>query len=78
MALKSKTGTKVAHINVTEFRTLLQFYSMQASFYNAIGHQRRCEASYVKYVQLVEEVYQRESIEASNAYFLVGVFYYEQ
>ena len=44
------------HSNLTfaEFRWLLQCYGIVASFYNSIGHQKRCESTYVRYVQFVE------------------------
>ncbi len=33
---------------------------------------------YVKYIQLIEKFNNKDSLEASNAYFLVGVYYFEQ
>ena len=33
---------------------------------------------YVKYIQLIEKFSSKDSVEASNAYFLVGVYYFEQ
>jgi hypothetical protein len=48
-----------------------------AAFYNAAGYQVKCEQTYVKYVQYVEKIYGHESLEASNCYFLVGLFYFE-
>lgn len=63
---------------MADFRMLLSILSMQASIYNAIGHQRRCESCYVQYIKLVEAVYSVESIEASNALFYIGVYYFEE
>jgi len=48
-----------------------------AAFYNAAGYQVKCEQAYVKYVQYIEKIYGHESLEASNCYFLVGLFYFE-
>ena len=33
---------------------------------------------YVRYVTLVEDFYEKDSIESGNAYFMVGVYYFEQ
>ena len=33
---------------------------------------------YVKYVSLIEDFYDKDSMEAGNAYFMVGVYYFEQ
>ena len=49
-----------------------------ASFYNAIGMQVQCEKAYVRYVQLIEQFFHGDSLETSNAYFLVGIYYFEQ
>jgi hypothetical protein len=48
-----------------------------ASFYNAIGNEVACEKTYVKYVQLVEKFFLKDSLETSNAYYLIGVYYHE-
>ena len=56
----------------------LQAYGIIASFYNAVGNQEKCESSYVKYIKLIEKFYLQDSLEASNAYFLVGVYYFEE
>lgn len=37
-------------LSFNEYRWLLQCYGLIATFYNAIGHQKRCESAYVKYV----------------------------
>lgn len=49
-----------------------------ASFYNCLGCESKCEQVYTRYVQLVEDFYERESVEAGNAYFMIGVYYFEQ
>jgi hypothetical protein len=56
---------------------MLSAYATIATFYNAIGYQNHCETTYVKYVQWVENFFGRGSIEASNCYFLIGLYYYE-
>ena len=57
---------------------MLQFYALVAAFHDAIGNQKRCEAAYVQYILLTEQLYSSISLESSNAYFLVGVYYFEQ
>lgn len=43
-----------------------------------MNEQKKCENVYVRYVQAIENYYGRESLEVANAYYLVGVFYFEQ
>lgn len=49
-----------------------------AAIQNACGSDVQCEQTYVKYVQLIEKYFNSDSLETSNAYFLVGVYYYEK
>lgn len=56
---------------------MLSAMGMIASFYNCLGRQKNCEEVYVKYVSLIEEFYERDSVEAGNAYFMIGVYYFE-
>ena len=74
--------TKVMRFKQTlafsDYKWLLQAYGVIASFYNSVGNQEKCEASYVKYIKLIERFYHQDSLEASNAYFLVGVYYFEE
>ena len=60
-----------------DFRWVLQSFGLMASFYNAIGMQVQCEKAYVRYIQLVEQFFNNDSLETSNAYFLVGLYYFE-
>lgn len=62
----------------SDYKWMLSAYATIAAFYNAIGYQTECERTYVKYVQWIEQFYGKESLEASNCYFLVGLYYYEQ
>ena len=61
-----------------DFRWVLQSFGLMAAFYNAIGMQVQCEKAYVRYIQLVEQFFSNDSLETSNAYFLVGLYYFEQ
>jgi mannose-1-phosphate guanylyltransferase len=56
---------------------MLSAIGIIASFYNSLGYQNLCEKVYVKYVSFVEEFYEQNSVETSNAYFMVGVYYFE-
>lgn len=64
--------------NFNEIRTILQAYSVVAAIYSACGNEVQCEKTYVKYIQLIEKYFNSDSLETSNAYYLVGVYYYEQ
>ena len=61
-----------------EYRWVLQSFGLMAAFYNAMNMQVQCEKAYVRYVQIVESFFTSDSLETSNAYFLVGVYYFEQ
>jgi hypothetical protein len=50
---------------------------MLAAFYNSLGNQNKCERSYVIYVSLIEDFYDKQSLEVSNAYYLMGIYYSE-
>ncbi len=60
-----------------DYKWMLSAYATIAAFYNAIGNQIRCEMVYVKYVQWIEKFFGKDSLEASNCYFLVGLYYFE-
>jgi len=47
------------------------------SFYNRLGYQKKCEEVYVEYVTYIELFYEIDSLEAGNAYFMIGVYYFE-
>lgn len=40
--------------------------------------EQNCEAGYANYVHLIEKFYFKDSLETSNAYFLVGCYYFER
>ena len=65
-------------LSFDDYKWLLQAHSIVASFYNSVNNQKGCEKSYVKYIQLIEKFYYQDSLEASNAYFMVGVYYFEE
>lgn len=48
-----------------------------ASLFCNIGQVRTCEEIYVIYIQMIEQNYGVLSLEASNCYYLVGIFYLE-
>jgi tetratricopeptide (TPR) repeat protein len=77
---KNKTiGFKNKRVfDFNDFRWMLSAMAMVASFYNCLGYQKHCEQVYVRYVTLVEDFYEKDSVEAGNAYFMIGVYYFEQ
>lgn len=75
------TRSKPGNSNIptfADFKWMLSSFGTIAAFYNAIGNQIRCEMAYVKYVQWIEKFFGKDSLEASNCYFLVGLYYFEQ
>ena len=65
-------------LTFNDYKWMQQAYGIIASLYSTVGNQKKCELSYVKYVQLIERFYHQDSLEASNAYFLVGIYYFEE
>ena len=57
---------------------MLQCYGIIANYYSQINENKKCENTYIKYIILIEKFYLKESLETSNAYFMVGVYYFEQ
>ena len=74
----NKKAQKASVPNFNEIRIILQAYSVMAAIYSACGNEVQCEKIYVKYIQLIEKYFNSDSLETSNAYYLVGVYYYEQ
>jgi hypothetical protein len=70
-------GFRKRVFDFNDFRWMLSAMGMIASFYNSLGYQKQCEAVYVRYVTLIEDLYEKDSTEAGNAYYMVGVYYYE-
>ena len=58
-----------------ELKKRTNLLSVLASLFYAVGDYKNCEGIYVKYIRLVENNYGKESLEISNCYFLIGVFY---
>ena len=63
---------------LSDFKWLLSSLAIIASFYTAIGYQNQAEMVYNHYIKLVEDLYSVESAEASNGYFMLGGFYFEE
>jgi hypothetical protein len=53
------------------------FISTFASLFSAIGDFNNSETLYIKYIKLIEINIGSNSLDASNCYFLIGLFYYE-
>ena len=65
------------NIQLPDFLWMLSSIATIAAFFNSIQHQKQCETVYVRYVKLTQDVYGNQSLEASNAYFMIGVYYFE-
>jgi len=76
-AARNRQGNSITPTFV-DFKWMLSALGTIAAFYNAIGNQNRCEKSYVSYVRYVEQFYGSQSLESSNCYFLVGLYYFEE
>lgn len=70
-------GKRNRATSMNDLRWLLSAYGLIAAFFASLGQHRDCEETYCMYVKIIEELYDRNSVEASNAYFMVGVYYYE-
>ena len=51
---------------------------MLGAFYNALGNQSKTEKCYFMYIKMIEKFYSPTSLEVSNAFFLMGVYYSEK
>lgn len=58
-----------------ELKKRTNLLSILASMFYAVGDYKNCELIYVKYVRLVENNFGSNTLEISNCYFLIGVFY---
>lgn len=58
-----------------ELKKRTNLLSILASLFYAVGDYKNCELIYVKYVKLVENNFGSNTLEISNCYFLIGVFY---
>ena len=48
------SGKILVEPDFNDFRWVLQAHAMLGAFYNALGNQKKCEASYVMYIKLLE------------------------
>jgi len=64
--------------NLEDTKILLNAYGMMGAMYNLIGNQYEAERTYGKYCRIVEKIYGIQSIEASNCYFYMGGYYFEE
>lgn len=71
-----KGRKKAADFN--DFRWMLSALGLTAALWNSIGQHDRCELAYAEYINRVEDFYERNSAEVSNAYFMVGIYYFER
>ena len=72
----NKRKTKAADFN--DFRWTLSALGLFASLYHSLGLHSHCENIYALYITQIEEFYEPNSAEAANAYFMVGLYYFER
>ena len=58
-----------------ETKRRTKIISIIANLFFNLGNFNMAEECYSKYIKLVEEKYGKDSLETSNCYFLVGIFY---
>ena len=58
-----------------ELKKRTNLLSILASLFYSVGDYKNCELIYVKYLKLVENNFGSNTLEISNCYFLIGVFY---
>ena len=58
-------------------RKFTNFLSTFAALFAAIGDFNNAETLYIKYVKLIENNIGRSSLDSSNCYFLIGLFYHQ-
>ena len=75
--IKDEYECKANQLMLKELKRRTSMLSTIASLFYNTGDFKHAEAAYILYIKLVEINYGIESLEASNCYFLMGVFYLE-
>lgn len=70
---RSKIQKKLLIIRELKKRTSL--LSTFATLFNAMGNFKACESCYVHYLKMIQVNYSKDSLEASNCFFMMGSFY---
>ena len=60
---------------IANFHSVLE--KKQASLGNEV-RKSEAESYYIKYISLVQQFFDNDSLEVSNAYFLIGVYFFEK
>lgn len=76
-AINQNYNKKKRFLEYSELKWLLSAYSFMAAVYNKINIKFMCENCYIKYVSIIEDFFLKDSIEAANAYFQMGLYYFE-
>ncbi|CAG9315303.1 unnamed protein product [Blepharisma stoltei] len=66
------------NLTYTQLKTKVSVYSTLANLLCACGDYINAEKMYVQYIKLIELHLGRSSLETSNAYFMLGLFYQNQ
>lgn len=60
---------------IKEIKKRTSLLSTFATLFNALGNFKACESCYVHYLKLIQVNYGKRSLESSNCFFLMGIFY---
>lgn len=72
-----KSKDKKNRLEYHELRWLLSALSTIACTYKRLGMLAKCEYFYTLYIQSVDSLFLKDSIESGNAYFMIALFYFE-
>jgi len=81
MSAKSKTAGVHRRAETTDFsdiKRILHMHGIIAAMYKMLENQVEAEKTYAKYCKIVEKLFGIQSVEASNCYYYIGIYYYEE
>ncbi len=62
----------------SDFKRILHMHGIIAAFYKQLENQVECEKTYAKYCKIVEKLFGIQTVETSNCYYYIGIYYYEE
>ena len=78
---KAKSTTMYRRADTTDFvdvKRILHVHGIIAAMYKGLGDSINAEKVYVKYCKIIERIFGIQSVEASNCYYYIGAYYYEE
>eukprot|EP01022_Parablepharisma_sp_SALTPOND_P024297 TRINITY_DN534_c0_g1_i1.p1 TRINITY_DN534_c0_g1~~TRINITY_DN534_c0_g1_i1.p1 ORF type:complete len:1080 (-),score=152.48 TRINITY_DN534_c0_g1_i1:17391-20630(-) len=81
MSGKTKSGNMHRRTDTTDFsdiKRILHMHGIIAAMYKVLENQVESEKTYAKYCKIVEKLFGIQSVEASNCYYYIGIYYYEE